>query len=220
MDAGIQTAAGQSITNPLPVGNLGLPTMPGTPPAWANIKILSNIQVRNLQAQIGYDASNWNYSAIGTYNQLGRYQFSTQILEAYGLLVAGSTAAYGTEAVNFSHCWRPVYINNGQNTYQNYFYNVTSLQGFLNNITAQDHLAYQRIVDLYLSAISANVIQSTDTADMVAGMIYVSWTLGVGSSPTSANPSGSGAWAWRYYNIGDGTNSYNSGRYAVTILSQ
>jgi hypothetical protein len=51
-------------------------------------------------------------------------------------------------------------------------------------------------------------------------MIYVCWQFGVGESPTQNNLTGSGAWAWRNSNLGEGTNSFNSGRYAATILSQ
>ena len=110
-------------------------------------------------------------------------------------------------------------INNGTNAYQNYFYNVTNLQNFLATTVAQDHLAYQILVDLYISASLINAIKPDDAPDVVAGMIYVAWTLGVGTPATSSAPSGNGAWAWRYHNVGsNGTNSFNSGRYAVTTL--
>lgn len=220
MDAGIQSAAGIPITNPLPVSWLGRADLPPKPPAWANIGALSSVQLRNLQAQIAYDLSSWDYKRIGSNNKLGRYQFTTQVLEAYGLLATGSNTEYGTDCVNYVHSWQPITINTGINAYQNYFYNITSLNNFLSTATAQEHLAYQRLVDIYLTAVDVGTILAGDTADVVAGMMYVAWTLGVGAGPTISDPNGTGAWAWRYNNIGSGINSYNSGRYTVVVLSQ
>jgi hypothetical protein len=208
MDAGIQAAAGTPIATPLPTTWLGLPGMPLQPPAWATIGILTTKQIKNLQAQIGYDLSQWNYSLVGNNNALGRYQFTTTALESYGLLAVGSNSAYGTDCVNYRHCWNPTYFNNGQNAYENYFYNITSITGFLTTTVAQEHLAYQNLVDLYVALTNIGAIKKTDTADVVAGMLYVGWTLGA----TGAN-------AWRYTNVGSGATSYNSGRYSVIVLS-
>lgn len=219
MSTGPQQAAGVAIANPLPLSWLGRADMPLSLPQWASIAQLSTTNTRNLLAQIGYDKSNWNYQLVGTANQLGRYQFSTQILENYGLLAAGSNAAYGTNCVNYLTCWTPVTIRN-TNSLGSYNYNITSLSGFLNNVTAQDHLAYQILFDLYNALGLNNAILPTDTADVVAGMIYVGWTLGAGATPTSTNGTGTGAYAWRYSGLGTATNAYNSGRYSVTVLSQ
>ena len=218
MDAGIQFSTGLSIANPLPISWMGRNDAPGTVPNWANIGILTGTQTRNLLAQIGYDASTWNYQLIGSKNQLGRYQINTTTLELYGLLAAGSNNAYGINCINYKNCWHPIIIN-GKNAYQNYFYNITGLQNFLLTTIAQDHLAYQILADLYTSASLIGVIKSADSAEIVAGMIYVAWTLRVGTPATTSAPNGSGAWAWRYNNIGTGgTNSFNSGRYAATTL--
>ena len=86
MDLGIQNARAHLIVNPLPLSWLGRADMPPALPAYANIDRLTATQVRNLQAQIGYTQSQWNYSLIGSSNQLGRYQFSTTLLESYGIL--------------------------------------------------------------------------------------------------------------------------------------
>ena len=138
-----------------------------------------------------------------------------QTLENYGLLAKGSVAAYGSDAVNYRHSWQSTY-----SPYENYFYNTKSLSGFLKNSSAQEHLAYQCIVDLYTASTNVGTIQDTDLAQTAAGMIYVAWTLGVGAGPTTSNSNGTGAWAWRYNNIGSGVNTFNSGRYAVAVLSQ
>jgi hypothetical protein len=220
MDTGIHSATGISINNPLPLNWIGRADAPPMPPAWANIGKLSSKQLRNLQAQIAYDLSAWDYKLIGSDNKLGRYQFNTPVLEAYGLLAPGSNTEYGTDCVNYVHSWRPITVNTGVNAYQNYFYNITSLDNFLSTTVAQEHLAYQRLVDIYLTAIDVGTIKSTDTVDVVAGMMYVSWTLGIGSGPSINSPDGTGAWAWRYNNTGLGINSYNSGRYAMIVLSQ
>jgi len=218
MDAGIQSAAGIPITNPLPGNWLGRVDVPLIPPNWANIAVLTSTQLRNLQAQIAYDVSGWNYNLIGADNKLGRYQISTQLLEAYGILAAGSNTAYGIDCVNYRHSWQSINVNNGINTYQNYFYNISSLNNFLSSTVAQEHLAYQRLVDIYITSKEIGAIKLTDTVDVTAGMMYVAWTLGVGNSPTISSPHGLGAWAWRYNNIGAGAPSYNSGRYSIAVL--
>ena len=51
-------------------------------------------------------------------------------------------------------------------------------------------------------------------------MIYVGWALGVGTPPTVGSANGTGAYAWRYSGVGNGAEYYNSGRYAITVLSQ
>jgi hypothetical protein len=218
MDAGIQTSIATPISNPLPPSWLGRISAPPVAPIWANIGAVSATGIRNLLAQIGYDLSTWNYELIGSDNQLGRYQTSTAILEAYGLLVPGANADYGTACVTYKHCWQPTFYNNGVNAYQNYFYNIPNMQGFLQSSTPQEHLAYQRLVDIYYNSLNIGAIKDTDTMDMIAGMMYVGWVLGVGTSGSSMNATGTGAWAWRYFNIGNGANSYNSGRYAITVL--
>lgn len=220
MDTGITSSYSQAVLNPLPPSWLGRPDAPPSPPTWANIGVLSSNQIQCLLSQIAYDKSTWDYRKVGNNNQLGRYQFSSVILESYGLIANGSNDQYGTGCVNYAHCWTPTFITDGINTYGNYFYNVTSLGSFLTNTATQEHLAYQRVVDIYLTSLNSGVIFDTDTADIVAGMIYVGWTLGVGGPQTSSNPSGTGAWAWRNFNIGDyGTVSFNSGRYAVNALA-
>jgi len=218
MDPGIQAASRVPVVNPLPPSWIGIATAPPIPPSWASIQVLTSAEISYLQAQIAYDLSNWDYAKVGSNNELGRYQFTTTLLETYGLLAPGSNTAYGIDCVNYRHCWRPTYINNNVNAYQNYFYNSTTRTDFITNRTAQEHLAYQHIVDLYILGTEIGTILSTDSPDSVAGMIYVSWTLGTGSVPSPGNPNGTGAWSWRYRNIGNGTNSYNSGRYAVLSL--
>jgi hypothetical protein len=219
MDPGIRAATAYPIQNPLPPSWLGRLDAPPTPPAWANFKKLTAAQIQNLQSQIAYDQSGWDYKKIGDQNQLGRYQFGTQLLEDYGLLAPGVNAAYGVDCVNYIHSWTPIYFNNGINAYQNYFYNSTSLNEFLNNSIAQEHLAYQRLVDLYITGLDAGIILETDDTDVTAGMITVAWVLGVGTAGTATNIQGTGAWAWRYYNIGNGASAYSSGRYAIDVLS-
>lgn len=207
---GPQQASKQGITNPLPASWLGRADAPLAIPATSSIDRLSNTEVQNLIAQIAYDKSAWDYTLIGTDNRLGRYQFSTQALEIYGFLAVGSNQHYGTDCVNYVNCWQSGSIE----------YNITSLSGFLSSNAAQEHLAYRAVYDLYNALVANESIQVDDTNDVVAGMIYVGWTLGTGSKPTITQISGTGAYAWRYSGVGNGTNSYNSGRYAITILSR
>lgn len=214
---GPQQASTQGIQTPLPISWLGRADAPPTLPASADIYRLTGTEVQNLLAQIGYDQSQWDYSKIGTNNQLGRYQFTTQTLENYGLLAAGSNSHYGTDCINYKNCWRPITIK-GSNSYSSYNYNVTSLSAFLSSVAGQEHLAYQIVYDTYNKLVKNGSIQDADTADVVAGMIYVGWTLGPGVTPTNTNISGTGAYAWRYSGVGDGANSYNSGRYALGVL--
>ena len=219
---GIHQAKLHPVPDSLPVSWLGKADAPPTPPMWANIDKLSSIQVRNLLAQVAYDASEWNYTKIGPNNELGRYQVSTQTLEDYGLLAKDSNRLYGIDCINYKHCWRSVVVRKNTNSYANYIYNVESLQGFLQSTNSQEHLAFQMLYDLYTALIQNGGITNTDTADIIAGMLYVAWTVGAGNTPTSNNANGTGAYAWRYYSIGSGENAsrFNSGRQVITILSQ
>ena len=220
MDTGIQSASGQRVPTPLPVSWLGRPDTASKMPDWSTIFQLTTVETQNLLSQIGYDKSVWDYNKISTNNELGRYQFTSTTLESYGLLAKGSNAAYGNDCVNYLNSWRPVTIRKNTNSYANYIYNVTSLDQFLGSSVSQDQLGYQLLLDLYTGLRQINAIISTDTSDMVAGMIYVAWELGVGTAPTTNTPAGTGAYAWRFFNQGTGAAAYNSGRYAVTILSQ
>lgn len=222
MDIGFQQAKSFPITNSIPLNWLGRADAPFTPPAWATIDKLTSIQVKNLLAQIAYDASEWDYTKIGTNNELGRYQIGTQTLEDYGLVAKDSNRLYGTDCVNYIHCWRPVIIRKNTNSYANYIYYITNLQQFTVSISSQEHLAFQILYDLYTNLIQLDAITDTDAPDIVAGMLYVAWTIGAGTMPNKDAANGSGAYAWRYHGIGAGAASskFNSGRYAITILSQ
>jgi len=208
MDTGIIQSAGQPVANPLPVIWLKLPTAPLTLPDWAKFGRLSAKEIYNLLAQIGYDQSQWNYYAVGSDNQLGRYQFTAQTLESYGLLLPGSVAAYGSACVNHRQCWTPAYVRSATSSYANYLYSTLSLWDFLSNQAAQDHLAYQVLYDLYVELSKTDGILDADGADVVAGMLSVAWTLGT-----------SGATTWRQTGAGSGIPAFNSGRYAITVLS-
>lgn len=207
IEQGILHAAKLGVSNPLPISWLGRTDAPSMLPAWATINGLSSKQIINLQAQLGYDYSQWDYRKIGPNNELGRYQFSTSRLEDYGLLTFGSNKAYGIDCVNRRVCWKSAVIRSS-NSYSNYIYNVSNLDEFLTSTASQDHLCYQLIYDLYNDLIKSGGIQPGDSADVIAGMIYVAWVLG------------DGAYNWRYYNIGNGSAAYNKGRYAIAVLSQ
>jgi hypothetical protein len=157
----------------------------------------------------------WDYKKIGANNELGRYQFNVQTLESYGLLTPDSYVSYGADAVNYQHCWRASF-----STYADYLSEVANINDFLTNTSAQEFLAYQRLGDLYSACVKIAAIKINDTADVVAGMLYVAWVLGAGTAATLNNTTGTGAYAWRYFSIGLGASYYTAGRYAVTILSK
>ena len=220
MDIGIAQAIGQEILTPLPPAWLGRADAPAIPPAWANIGPLSNTQIQALLGQIAYDISVWDYNKIGTDDQLGRYQITAAKLEEYGLLAVHSTEFHGTDAVNYKSSWRPVYLQSTVNSYANYFYNADSQNAFLTNITIQEHLAYQLLIDYFKELLQVSAIALTDSVDVIAGMMYVAWTLGAGQQPTGRYPYGTGAYAWRYSNQGLGAASFNGGSYAIQVLAQ
>lgn len=215
MDAGIAQASRILPTSPLPVSWLGRSDTPHPRPDWAVIPVLTATQQRNLLAQIAYISSTWNYKKIGTNNELGRYQFDTNTLETYGLLTAGANISYGTDSINYQHCWRAPF-----STYANYLSEVTNINDFLTNTSAQEFLAHQRLIDLYSDCVRIAVIKTNDSADVVAGMLYVAWVLGPGTAATLNNTTGTGAYAWRYFSVGAGASYYTAGRYAITILSK
>ena len=208
MDIGILNSASQPVPAPLPRQWLGRFDAPSAVPTWANFPGLTSIQIANLMSQIAYDASQWNYTLVGPNNELGRYQFTTQELENYGLILSGSNAEYGTACVNYRHCWTPITIRNSVNSYANYIYNSANIGDFLNTRPAQEHLAYQKASDLYYELKRITAIQDTDSVETIAGMIYVAWKIGTD------------AYAWRYQGTGTASQYYNAGRYAITVLSQ
>jgi hypothetical protein len=215
MDAGIAQATRILPPDPLPVSWLGRADTPHPCPDWAVIAQLSSTQQRNLLAQIAYVSSVWDYTKIGVNNELGRYQVDTNTLETYSLLTAGSNASYGIDSVNYQHCWRAP-----ASTYADYLTEVANINDFLTNTSAQELLAYQRLSDLYSDCVKIAAIKTNDTADVVAGMLYVAWVLGAGTTSTLNNTTGTGAYAWRYFSVGTGASYYAAGRYAVTILSK
>jgi hypothetical protein len=206
---GIVNASGNAVQNPLPPSWINHSNAPSSPQSWIpTINVLSFVQLKLLAAQIAYDKSKWDNTKIGTENQLGRYQTTPALLEAYGLLSPGSVAEYGTDAVNYLHCWMPIYQRRSASSYINYMFNITSLRNFLTNVSAQDQLEYQIISNTYTSLLKNTAITAADTAEVVAGMIYVGLDLGTDA-----------AYVWRYQGTGTGANAYNSGRYAVTVLT-
>ena len=219
-DIGIQQASKNSIANPLPMSWLGLADAPTVPPDWAAIPVLSPNEFKNLKAQIAYDYSQWDYSKLDQDNNLGRYQFSPVQLENYGVLAADSNYYYGLDCINYQACWQQNPIRRNTNAISNYLHNITSQSEFLSSKIAQEQLADQLIYDYYNALVQNGAIVSTDSADTVAGMIYVAWQLGVGSTPGVSNAQGTGAYSWRYFGNGNGTNSFNSGRYSITVLTQ
>jgi hypothetical protein len=206
---GIVNASGNAVQNPLPPSWINHSNAPSSPQSWIPaINVLSFVQLKLLAAQIAYDKSQWDNTKIGTENQLGRYQTAPALLEAYGLLSPGSVAEYGIDAVNYLHCWMPIYQRKSASSYINYMFNITSLRNFLTNVSAQDQLEYQIISNTYTSLLKNTAITAADTAEVVAGMIYVGLELGTDA-----------AHDWRYQGTGTGANAYNSGRYAVTVLT-
>lgn len=206
MEAGFLQAQSKIIVNSLPISWLGRADAPQTLPSWATIGHLTSVEVQNLLAEIGYDQSQWNYNLIGSNNELGKYQFSTELLEKYGLLAKGSNNAYGTDCVNYRRCWQQVTLR-GSNSYSNFLYNCTSLQSFLTTTISQEHLAYQVIYDTYTRLVNIGAILESDTNDVVAGMIYVGWIYGDASLE------------WRQFGVQDAARYYNAGRYAISVLS-
>lgn len=209
IETGIQNSLGQSIATPLPISWLGRSDMPPPPLSTTNIDALTQTQSRNLQAQIAYDLSEWDYAKVGTDNAVGRYQFAPTILEAYGVLAPGSNQAYGVDCVNHTTCWRPVPVRNKKNGISTYLNDNDSLTSFLTDSMAQEKLAYQISYDLYNGLVDNGGITALDTVETVAGMISVAWGAGV-----------TAAYTWRYRGTGSNSDAYNSGRYAVTVLSQ
>ena len=214
MDVGIIQSAGQAPANTVPLSWLGKSTAPLQRPDWAAVGKLTAAQQKNLIGQIAYNLSAWDYAKIGTNNELGRYQFGVNTLEDYGLITPGAYVTYGYDAINYQHCWRSTV-----NTYAEYNNGVTSAQEFLSGTVAQELLAYQYLLDLFNQAVKITVIRTDDTAEIVAGMLYVCWQLGAGTAPASGSLQGTGAYSWRYHGTGSAASYYNAGRYAIRILS-
>lgn len=211
-DIGITNSIGTGVLSPVPSAWLLKPTAPAIPPGWLLISGFSGEQMQALAAQLSYSNSQWDYGKIGSNNELGAYQFTASILEQYNLLLAGSVAAYGNQAVNRPNAWAgnansTQFLSDARNSHKA---PINNIQEFLANKKAQDNLAYRRIFDLYNQLVKTAAVKTTDTADIISGMIFVAWAIGAGNGATPTSQIGSGAWAWRYSNYSPVTSNLQS----------
>lgn len=156
---GFEAACGIPPTHPLPKEWLGLAGITTSPPVWAKIPAFTDDELRYLLAQIAYDKSSWNIEMVGPNNELGKYQFSTQTLETYGIIAAGANELYGNDCVNYRCVW------------------PTNIYDFLSNAQKQDFLAYRVINDLYNACITNCAIQyqSVSFSDWQPDTKYAQW---------------------------------------------
>lgn len=205
-NAGITNATGQTFTTTLTYSWLGradAPMVPGT------IGNFNTPQTKALLAQLAYTASKWNPTLFNSTAYLaGRYQFNSSVLSQYGYLNQQFYQTHGASSMTYTVAWV------GQNL-------ITNLLQFLSNVKIQDRLAFNYMSDNYTAMVASGAIQPTDDLPTVAGMLSVAHLVGPGALPTGQNPQGTGAYQWRNFGTGGQpvNNYFNSGRYAISVLS-
>lgn len=163
---------------------------------------LSIAEVKCLMAQIGWRESNWNYSARNSYGYIGKYQFGAMALVDRGYIKLEAQRAHGNTATAISSSWT------GKD-------NIRSIEDWFNATEVQEKVMFEQMKANYATLMRISGLTKTDDVCTVAGMLSVSHLLGAG-----------GAKSWRQTGGGQDANGttgadyFNSGRYAVDVLTR
>jgi hypothetical protein len=201
LDPGPKAAALNAVNKPCPKNLMNAASNPNPPGGVGN---LSTIETKALMTQVAFKESNLNYSAteIKRGNYLGKYQIGSAVLVDQGYIKPDAYKKYGTAAVQYPSSWT------GKN-------NITSKEAFLSNTGVQENTMYTLLNSNYQTMVKTGAIKPTDNKETVSGMLSTAHLLGAG-----------GATTWRKTGLGQDTNDttgtqyFNAGRYANTVLSK
>lgn len=201
LDPGPRTAALSSVNKPCPKNLMNATSNPNPPGGVGN---LSTVETKALMTQIAFTESSLNYSAseLKRGNYLGKYQIGAAVLVDQGYIKPDAYKKYGTSAVQYPTSWT------GKD-------NVTSKEAFLSNTGVQENSMYTLLNSNYRTMVKTGAIKPTDNKETVSGMLSTAHLLGAG-----------GATTWRKTGLGQdandttGTQYFNAGRYANTVLSK
>jgi hypothetical protein len=157
---------------------------------------LDQTQVKAYLAQVGYNESGGDYTAVNTLGYLGKYQMGAAALIDGGYVKPGTTNSGLSNPNNWT----------GKN-------GIASRDDFLGNPQIQEANAYSYTTRNYNALASLGVINSSTSSENVAGLLQVSHLLGAGGAKKWYTGSGG---ADAYGTTGD--TYYNLGRYSQQVL--
>jgi len=170
---------------------------------------LTKTQIKALLLQIAYSESRVDYSAVGVGNQLGKYQFDTDVLVEYKYIKPDFFRKYtqfdqigSLGAVKIDQAWTN---REGMN----------SVRDFLAATGVQEKVMFQRLTDLNTQLQNNRAILPQDTVSTRLGMLYVAHRIGL-----------SAAKRWRDTGVTEVSTTrepagvyFSLGRYAGEVLS-
>jgi hypothetical protein len=211
INKGLQDALVSSVVKPADPSLMKRTDNPNPP---GGIGKLSQVEVKALMTQIAHNESSFNYNIREAKrgNYLGKYQMGAAALVDQGYIKREAYDKYGTQAVNYQSSW----TNKD---------NVKSADDFLNNPQAQENAMYGNLQTNYDRLVRNGGITPTDDPAIISGMLSTAHLLGAGGV---IKKSGElvGALAWRQTGAGEdanktsGTQYFNAGRYAYSVLSK
>jgi hypothetical protein len=170
---------------------------------------LTKAQIKALLLQIAYSETRIDYSAVGVGNQLGKYQFDTDVLAEYKYVKPDFFRKYtqfdrpgSLGAIKIEQAW-----TNREG--------INSARSFLEATGVQEKIMFQRLTALHTQLQNNQAILPQDTVSTRLGMLYVAHRVGL-----------SAAKRWRDTGVtevsttGEPAGVYFSlGRYAGEVLS-
>lgn len=203
-DAGLQTATGKSIKNPVDPSYM---YRSDNPTPTRGVGNLDETQVKAVKTQLAWTESRFNYGATEAArgNYLGKYQMGSAALTDLGYIKPDAYAKYGTSAVNYPSSWT------GKD-------GVSSKDSFLSNSSVQERSMDRLLENNYKTMTRIGAIKPGDDPSTVGGMLSTAHLLGAGGAKNWRNSGveriGQGADA----NGTTGSTYFNNGRYAVNTL--
>ncbi len=196
--AGIASAIGKSTPNPVKPAYLNRADNYATT---ESIGDLTAGETKALITQLGWDATQLNYSTDTADNLLGKYNFTAKELVKTGYIKQAAYDRYATDAVNYVSSWTN---KDG----------INSRAAFVAAKQIQEDAVYKLLESNYKTMLNTGAIDSEDANETVAGMLSVSYGLGVENAlewkEKGTGPSVNGKTGEEYFNMG---------RYAVNALS-
>lgn len=201
LDSGPRAASLNSVYNPCPKNLMNASNNPNPPGSVGN---LSTVETKALMTQIAFNESNLDYSVSESKrgNYLGKYQIGSAVLVDQGYIKPDAYKKYGTAAVQYPSSWT------GKD-------NVTTKEAFLSKTGVQEKTMYNLMNSNYRTMVKSGAIQPTDSKETVSGMLSTAHLLGA-EGAKNWRTTGSGQDA----NTTTGTQYFNAGRYANTVLSK
>ncbi len=166
---------------------------------------LTTLQVKALQVQIAFSMTNNLYTAVDSYNRVGKYQFQTRSLVNYGYIKEDYYKLFGqtgeSAAVQIAAAW------SGKD-------NISSLTDFLAAEDLQESMMFKITEENYSSLVRNSGIRTGDKPGTVMGMLFVAHVSDAAAAKT-----------WRDTGTGNDISGeplglyYSLGRYAGVVLS-